>query len=105
LIQLQAIVSCIRSGRYRITEHADEETYNDGLSHTEVLQSLVSGEIIEQYPDDNPYPSCLVFGRNKNEEPIHSVWAYNKQTNSAVLITVYRPDAGKWSDGKVRRKP
>jgi len=84
LIELQTIVTCVRAGQYRITEHADEETYNDGLSHDEIIHALFSGEIIEQYPDDKPYPSCLVFGKNKNEEPIHSVWAYNKQTDAAV---------------------
>lgn len=105
MIQLQAIVSCARAGRYRITEHADEESYNDGLSHAEVLKALFSGEIIEQYPDDKPYPSCLVFGKNKNEEPIHSVWAYNEASDAAVLITVYRPDAEKWIEWKVRRRP
>ena len=105
MIQLQVICACIREGRYRVTEHADEETYNDGLSLNDVTYTLLAGEIIEQYPDDKPYPSCLIFGVNKNKEPIHSVWAYNKDVGAAVLITVYRPDAGKWIGWKVRRKP
>jgi hypothetical protein len=38
-------------------------------------------------------------------EPIHSVWAYNKETKASVLITVYRPDPKKWTeDWKTRRK-
>jgi hypothetical protein len=105
MIQLQDIRSCVKEGRYRITEHADEETYNDGLSHNDVTYTLFAGEIIEQYPKDKPYPSCLVFGKNKNAEPIHSVWAYNGDAAAAVLITVYRPDAEKWIDWKIRRKP
>ena len=27
----------------------------------EVLETLNAGEIIEEYPDDQPYPSCLVL--------------------------------------------
>jgi hypothetical protein len=33
----------------------------------------VSGEVIEDYPDDQPYPSCLVFGRTQSGGPLHVV--------------------------------
>jgi hypothetical protein len=37
-------------------------------------------------------------------DPVHSVWAYNKQTQWAVLITVYRPDPDLWINWRERRK-
>jgi hypothetical protein len=42
-----------------ITDHADEEAEADVLSFDEVYFSVVHGEIIEEYPTDSPYPSCL----------------------------------------------
>jgi len=55
--------------------------------------------------EDEPYLSCLIYGKNIKDEPIHSVWAYNKETESAALITVYRPDPSKWIDWRIRREP
>ena len=105
MIKIESIIESIKEGRIRITDHADEEATNDGISFDEIFESIPTGEIIEQYPDDKPYPSCLIFSKNFRDEPIHSVWAYNQNTQSSVLITVYRPDPKQWIDGKVRRKP
>jgi len=98
------IVNAIRSGRVRITDHADEEAQNDRLSYEEIFFSVFTGEIIEDYPDDKPYPSCLVSGRTFKNEPVHSVWAYNEETQWAVLITVYRPDPVRWKNWRERRR-
>jgi len=57
---------------------------------------VLSGEIIEQYPDDKPYPSCLRYGQTFSHDPVHSVWAFNVNNQWAVLITVYREDPELW---------
>ena len=51
------IVDSIQAKRIRISDHADEEAQNDHLSFDEVSFSVLHGEIIEEYPDDRPYPS------------------------------------------------
>ena len=103
MANIEAIIEAIRHDRVRITDHADEESHADRLSLDEVFASVLNGEVIEDYPDDRPYPSCLVFGRTPNSEPVHSVWAYNDETGWAVLITVYRPDPERWLDWRRRR--
>jgi len=105
MLRIESIVESIQGERVRITDHADEEAYNDGLSVGEILGSIEAGEIIEDYPDDRPYPSCLILSRNPKGEVVHSVWAYNQSTRSSVLVTVYSPDPRLWIDGKVRRRP
>jgi hypothetical protein len=97
------IVDAIQHTRIRITDHAYEEAHADALSFDQVFYSVVRGEIIEDYPDDWPYPSCLVFGRTFAGEPVHSVWAYSEESKYAVLITVYRPDPTRWLDWRARR--
>ena len=93
MIEKEEIVSAIMSEQFRITDHAYEE----------VLTSVIHGEIIERYPKDKPYPSGLIFGENFRREPIHSVWAYNREKLWAVVITVYRPDPERWIEFKTRR--
>lgn len=103
-MNLEDLVAAIRKSRILITDHADEEAFEDNLAFDEICFSAINGEIIEKYPVDKPYPSCLVMGENFVGEPIHSVWAFNQENGWAVLITVYRPDPLRWIDGKVRIK-
>ena len=77
-MDLSDIVDAIEARRIRITDHADEETAADGLALAEVFYSAMHGEIIEDYPTDSPYPSCLVLGTSADGKPIHTVWAYNE---------------------------
>ena len=98
------IIDAIRNKRIQITDHADEEAENDQLTFDEIYFSVFNGEIIEDYPDDKPYPSCLIYGETFSGEPVHSVWAFNEQSQWAVLITVYRPDPSKWIEWRKRRK-
>ena len=95
-LNLNDIIDAIHRNHIRVTDHADEETNADRLSFDEVFVSVFQGEIIEEYPDDKPYPSCLIYGDTFSKEPVHGVWAYNQENQWAVLITVYRPDPERW---------
>jgi hypothetical protein len=103
MIEIEAIIESIKARLFRITDHADEEASNDGISLMEALDSILTGEILEQYPHDKPYPSCLVLSELENEQAVHTVWAFNQATQSSVLITIYRPDPRKWVNGRLRR--
>jgi len=103
-MEIDNIIEAIRHNRIKITDHADEEAENDQLTFDEVYFSVLNGEVIEDYPDDKPYPSCLIYGQTFSGDPIHSVWAFNEQSKWAVLITVYRPDPSQWIDWRKRRK-
>lgn len=102
-MDIQKIIDAMSNNRIRITEHADEEAQTDHLSFDEIFGSVFRGEVIEDYPDDWPYPSCLVYGETFRGDPVHSVWAYNEASQWAVLITVYRPDPNRWIDWRTRR--
>jgi hypothetical protein len=103
MMKIEDINSAIQSNRVRISDHADEEAQSDELTFDEVYFSVVHGEILEQYPEDKPYPSCLVHGRTFGGDPVHTVWAFNTENQWAVLITVYRPDPERWIDFRKRR--
>ncbi len=102
-MRIEDVVNAMRHNRIRISDHADEEAQADHLSFDEVFFSVLQGEIIEDYPDDKPYPSCLIYGNTFTNAPVHSVWAYNPGNQWVVLITVYRPDPKRWIKWRVRR--
>jgi hypothetical protein len=103
-MELRFILKAIQAGRIKITDHADEEAEADRLTFDEIYYSVFHGEIIEDYPESTPYPSCLVYGQTFQGDPVHSVWAYNQESGWAVLITVYRPDPERWIEWRTRRK-
>lgn len=86
----------------RWTLHSLERLLKRGISQDDVIQAIISGEIIEQYPDDYPHPSCLLLGTTSTGEAIHVVCG--RGDNEAWIITAYHPDPEKWEDDlKTRR--
>lgn len=74
------------------------------ISEEDVKQVLATGEIIESYPNDIPYPSKLLLGWRGNR-PLHIVAADNTDNDETVVITVYQPHPHEWEAGFARRKP
>ena len=75
------------------------------ISEEAVAQVLDTGETIEHYPDDTPYPSMLVLGW-LGSRPIHVVVADDAVNETRIVITAYQPDAQEWEGGfRRRRKP
>ena len=70
----------------------------------ELLEAIASGEIIEDYPDDQPYPSCLIFGRAQSGRPLHIVCAPVLDEALLIIITTYEPDQAKWEADFKKRK-
>jgi len=100
---LEYVVEGLETDNYLVTGHATEEMMADDLTLADILASVKRGEIIEDYPKDFPFPSCLIFGQNDKGEPIHTVWGHDRGRQLAILITTYRPDPERWIDFKKRR--
>ena len=79
-----------------VTAHSAERFRQRGISIRDIRNVIIFGEIIEQYPDDYPYPSCLVLGKNLRGENVHVV--LSDEGSSSRIITAYFPDVDKWSD-------
>jgi len=74
------------------------------ITDSDIRELIGLGTIIEDYPDDIPYPSFLVAG-TVNSRPLHVVMAYNNVDREAIVITAYEPDPDSWSEDFSRRKP
>ncbi len=73
------------------------------ISRQDVFNVLLSGEEIEDYANDTPFPSALLFGW-KGNDPIHVVVALDSTRQQGYIIAVYRPDLEHFNpDLKTRR--
>ncbi len=103
---IRILIRCFQADAVLYTSHARREMQNEpfgAISEQEVYEAVLSGEVIEEYPDDTPYPSVLLYGRTHANRPLHIVCAYNAEENLAIIITVYHPDPGRWIDYRRRR--
>ena len=103
-MSIEEIAAAIGNDRVRVSDHADEKAAEQDLALDDILFTVLHGEILEDYPSDFPYPSCLVLGETVGGLVVHSVWAYNVRSGWAVLITVYRPDSKRWINWRQRRR-
>jgi len=102
-ISLDFVRSEIRNQSYEITLHADEERISDQLTIAELESVLLSGMILEQYPDDQRGESCLILGFSPEGIPVHVVCGKNSLEH-LLLITVYVPTMPKWKDAYTRNE-
>ncbi len=84
--------------------HAIRRMFERGITADDVRHVLETGDIIESYQEDQPYPSRLVLGFVGNR-PLHVVFADNKQDNQMIVVTVYVPEVDQWDETFRTRKP
>ena len=90
--------------RIAFKRHSAIRMRERGIRADEVKEALMNGEIIEDYPEDRPFPSCLVLGFADNQKPIHAVLAMDVDDRIIWVITVYSPSDEEWEHGYKRRK-
>ena len=91
-----------RAERFIVTQHGRERLVERGIALADVMNTINSGEIIEQYPDDFPFPSALVLGQTNGSSALHVVVALNEEF--IYLISAYFPDTGIWNPDMKTRK-
>jgi hypothetical protein len=101
------IRDCFGAGKIYYSKHARDEMEKDEFGEIldrEVYEAVLSGKVIENYPDDFPYPSCLIYGRTRKGRP--ATCAIKSDPEELLLITVYdpseRPD--KWTENYRKRR-
>ncbi len=99
-MDIKLIKDSIIADNYEISLHAIERSLEREIWKEDIEHAIIHGEVIEEYHDDNPYPSCLIYGKDKEGKPIHVVCAFSPMIR---IITLYRPDDDKWIDYKRRR--
>ena len=83
-----------------ISNHARVRMFQRNISTEDIRQVVLHGEIIEDYPEDEPCPSALFLGFTRGI-PCHAVVAQCE--DHARVVTVYIPEKDKWIDYRIRK--
>jgi hypothetical protein len=94
----------IEKGRYVISFTHTEKLRLRKIEVSEIERAILTGEIIEPYPDDPRGESCLILGFTDKKRPLHIVCG-RLEGPELLIITAYEPDLTEWeSDWKTRKK-
>lgn len=97
------IRNLVKNNRIQWRGHILARMQQRGIKIKNVLDCIISGEIIEYYESDYPFPSCLVLGFTDKNSGIHVVCAIGQEY--VWMITTYYPDKDEWyEDLKTRRR-
>jgi hypothetical protein len=91
---------------YLFTSTGGAKMLKLGLT-AEQIEGAICGdapEIIEDYPDDERGPACLILCWADKARPLHVVIGYGYDPDVVNdVVTVYAPDDRQWYNYRVRR--
>lgn len=86
---------------YILTDHASDRAIKRDIDDFEIEEAILTGEVIEDYPDDKYGPSCLILGKTEAGRSLHVQVSYPP---GVKVITVYEPSLESWQDDLKTRK-
>ena len=92
----------IEADQFEFTKHATDQSIIRRISVQEVREIFGSAEVIEDYPEDQYGPSCLIFGKTLAGRPLHIQCSYPSRP-LIKIVSLYEPDPTRWIDLKIRR--
>ena len=85
------------------SRHAFERMFQRGIDPNAAMRVVENGEVLADYPDDQPFPSALMLGFHVGQ-PIHAVVARDPVAGDCYLVTIYRPDPAVWDEAFKNRR-
>ena len=102
VLNIEEIRKLCEDDSIEVTGHMLLRFHQRNISYFEIKEVILNGEIIEDYPEDYPYPSCLVFGYTVKGRVLHVVVGLGD--TKLWLVTAYEPDPAQWSSDFKRRR-
>lgn len=95
----------IAANKILTSAHGYEELAADSIYVQDILASVESAKIVEEYSEYRKGPCVLVLQYDVKKKPIHVLWGIPFGKNEpAVVVTAHRPKSDKWSADFSRRK-
>lgn len=101
-LDINVIKQMVKEGKIRWTNHVIVRLFQRNINQEDIENAILNGEIIEEYENDYPHPSCLIYGINLKNEVLHVVCGFNGV--ELWIITAYYPDNIKWEEDLKTRK-
>jgi len=89
----------VREGKHIFYKHVLTEAKKDGIRPDDVVYIILTGKIIEEYPERNRF---LIYGTIFNNISLHVVCDVSVP-GILFIVTIYIPDSSKWISSQIRK--
>jgi Domain of unknown function (DUF4258) len=100
--KLSEIQRQLQGGEFEFTRHAFKRAVERNISELEIIHAGENIIIIEDYPDDKYFPSCLLLGLTILGRVLH-LQVSRMDSDLLKIITIYEPNNNEWIDYRTRR--
>lgn len=101
-MDLDSVKAKISAGKYSIAFTHTDKLRRRRISIRDIEQSIESGTVIEDYPNDPRGASCLILGL-AGRRPLHVVCG-RLDSEDILIVTAYAPDPEEWENDWRTRK-
>lgn len=103
-MDIEFIRERVRAGNYLIKSHAVQHALKEGFERKHIVEAVLTGTAIEEYPDDQ---RVLICGKTTLVENVdislHVVCEYADAVY-VEFVTAYIPDEREWESPPLRRR-
>ena len=90
--------------QYSWQQHALIRIAERNIPQQVVLDIIANCDVLEDYPDDSPFPSALFMGVDGEGRPLHVVASIEIERQWVYIITAYDPDLRHFEQGFRKRR-
>ena len=102
MIDIESLRALCKNDTITLTIYAAYRLEERNIKFKSVKSAIMNGEIIEEYPSEQPYPRVLIFGYDEKNIPIHVVVGVGDW--NIQIVTSYYPTIENWeADYKTRK--
>ncbi len=101
MINIEDLQKLCKENKIIWSSHILKRIQQRNISQASIIFAIINGEIIEQYENDYPFPSCLLLGQTEKKIDLHIVCSITP--NGAAMITAYYPDERFENNNRTRK--
>ncbi len=99
----QAGVTEMDCAKIIFSGHSIRRMFERAIQKQHVIEAVRFGSVLDEYPDDEPFPSFLLLGPVRTR-PLHVVVAVEARSKTCYIVTAYVPDPEVWEDDLTTRR-
>ena len=103
-MDIESVRERIKTGNYLIKSHVAQHALKEGFERQHIVEAILGGMIIEEYPDDQ---RGLICGKSSlsasHDIYLHVIYEYS-DTVYLEIVTAYIPDELLWESPPLRRR-
>ena len=103
-MNIELVRERVQAGHYLVKSHAVYHALKEGFERKHIVEAILNGRIIEEYPDDQRVLICGSITVAKGSSLYLHVICEYADPLYAEIVTAYIPDESQWEHPPFRRR-